>query len=620
VLNPATPAALPTPAIVSRHSARRLPRAVILLLCVAYVLPGFWGRSPWRSADVTALGVMRELAESSLTWSNWLAPAAEHGALLPYWLGAFCIRWLPFLDQATASRLPFALMLGLTLAAVWYACYNLARQPSAQPVSFAFGGEAEPRDYARAMADAALLALMACLGLAQLAHETTATLAQLCMGALMLFAASRALRLTQINAAAQEKAKAQVRFGSTLGLWVLAQSAMVLSGAPTLALLLGLVLCSLLLGQRQIVLAMVVAFSSAVALCLTYGLELWAWRISPGWYSWRDLSGSGQLLLWFLWPLWPFALWTLWRWRSQLKHPLAHPHLVLPLSFSLLFVASTLCTDTADRTLLLALPALSCLAAFALPTFRRSLAAFVDWFTLLFFSLAGLCIWVIWLAMQTGYPPQPAANVARLAPGFVASVSVPSLILAMLASAAWLWLVSWRVGRHRPAIWSSLVLPAGGAVLCWVLLMSLWLPLLDYARSYAPLAQKLNVALQGASCVHTVGLSPAQRAGLSYHLQHIKFDHDSLSIEKSSPQVTCDFWLVDSQTTLSPAQNQALRKWSAVRRLKRFADKAETILVYQLKPEHKLELHPLSNPKHIPEVTAIKPATAQPLKASSVAL
>ena len=42
-----------------------------------------------------------------------------------------------------------------------------------QPVAFAFGGEASPLDYARAIADAALLALIASLGLLQLGHETT---------------------------------------------------------------------------------------------------------------------------------------------------------------------------------------------------------------------------------------------------------------------------------------------------------------------------------------------------------------------------------------------------------------------------------------------------------------
>jgi len=33
-------------------------------------------------------------------------------------------------------------MLALTLAATWYAVYNLASHPRAQPGAFAFGGEA----------------------------------------------------------------------------------------------------------------------------------------------------------------------------------------------------------------------------------------------------------------------------------------------------------------------------------------------------------------------------------------------------------------------------------------------------------------------------------------------
>jgi hypothetical protein len=58
-------------------------------------------------------------------------------------------------------------LLAITLIATWYAVYALARTPAAQPVTFAFGGEARPADYARAIADGGLLALLACLGLAR---------------------------------------------------------------------------------------------------------------------------------------------------------------------------------------------------------------------------------------------------------------------------------------------------------------------------------------------------------------------------------------------------------------------------------------------------------------------
>ncbi len=103
------------------------------------------------------------------------------------------------------------------------------------------------------------------------------------------------------------------------------------------------------------------------------------------------------------------------------------------------------------------------LAAFALPTLSRAVAALIDWFTLLFFSISTLAIWVIWIAMQTGVPAKPAANVAKLAPGFSPSFSLFALLVALAASVAWCSLVWWRASRHRAPIWKSLVLPASGA-------------------------------------------------------------------------------------------------------------------------------------------------------------
>ena len=91
----------PSPAIVAQNSVRRLPRVALWLFALAYVLPGFWGRAPWKSADMTAFGYMGALARGE---SPWMAPqllglAPTTDALLPYWLGAWVIRlspsWLP---------------------------------------------------------------------------------------------------------------------------------------------------------------------------------------------------------------------------------------------------------------------------------------------------------------------------------------------------------------------------------------------------------------------------------------------------------------------------------------------------------------------------------------------
>ena len=509
----------PTPAIVAQSAVMRLPRPALWLFCMAYVLPGFLGRVPWKRADITAFGYMAELARGGSDW--WMptmgGQAPDVDALLPYWLGAWAIQGAPqWLPADLAVRFPFMGLLLATLVTVWYATYYLAHSPMAQPVPFAFGGEAHPADYAHAVADGGLLALIACLGLAQISHETTPALAQLGSTALLFYAAA-ALPYRWLTAA----------ISATVGSLGLA-----LSGAPSLAVMLGLGCAVIYLPDRRdrfdrpvrqamhsyIRTGGFVALACLTALCAGY-LHLWRWRIDLPQATWAEWQSLGRLFLWFTWPTWPFAIWTLWRWRLQMldSHQTGR-HLWLPVWFVGVAGVATLVTESADRSLLLALPALATLAAFALPTLGRSLGALIDWFTLLFFSGCALIIWVVWLSMQTGFPAQPAANVARLAPGFEHSLTAVPLVTAVIATLTWAGLVKWRIGRHRTALWKSVVLPAGGAALCWLLLMTLWLPLLDFARSYAPMVQHAQTIMQSRPhCIETLGLQRSQYAALRFH-------------------------------------------------------------------------------------------------------
>ena len=571
----------PSPAIIAQSAVRRLPRLALLLFCLAYVLPGFFGRAPWKNEDIAAFGVMRELASSA---GHWLSPqllgqATGFDALLPYWLGAIFIKGLPFLDPALAVRIPFVLLLVLSLLSTWYAVYYLARSPQAQPVAFAFGGEASPVDYARAMADAGVLALIACLGLAQLSHETTPALAQLGCTALIFYALATSpyRRATKI-------------LGPALGL-LLGLCGLALSGAPTLALLFGLggALVEWMhmrwgasshsgqmsdASQQQSWQWVLLIVFVTVAVCgLSFAFDLWRWRIEmPGvdgtstWVGWRKLW---RLLLWFTWPAWPLALWTLWRWRRQL----ASRHVALPLWFAGMAIAATLTTAASDRSLLLSLPPLAALAAFALPTFKRSAASLIDWFTLLFFTGCGFIIWVVWIAMQTGVPRQPAANVARLAPGFEPSFSWFAFLAASLATLAWAWLVNWRAGAHRSAIWKSLVLPAGGATLCWLLLMTLWLPLLDYARSYAPLSRQIAKRVDRNSCVETYRLKSALVAALQYH--------GRLELQQAGNRAACPYLVVDANAQASLSSTVQLPDWAFQATIQRPTDKNESVLLFK---------------------------------------
>ena len=478
---------IPSPAIVTQEAVRRFPRWALIALCTAYALTGFVGREPWRSEDIASFALLFDL------------------------LGTSEAAWLFVRSVAVV-------LLGLICITTWYATYYLARRDAAQPVPFAFGGEAKPTDYARAIADGALLALIACLGLAQLGHETTTTLLQTSLMALAFFGLAT-YRYHPIKA----------------------------------ALALGISSAGLLLTLR-------------------------GWMFDPSqWLRFDAWRNSAHMLIWFAWPAWALAALAVIKWRRHWFSRCPAPHIAIPLGIVLVHMAVLPIAMQQDRWFLGALPALAALAAFALPTLRRAMKSLIDLFTLLFFSGCAFVIWVVWIAMQTGVPPQPAANVARLLPAFVPSFSAPVLLLALAATVAWGFLVYWRLGNHRPAIWMSMVLPAGGAALCWALLMSLWLPLLDHARSYKPLMTLVQKHISAPSdqCVSVHGLRPAQHAALRYYTGR--------PLVQANREAACEWLVVDVDSIPSLPEYVTALHWQLLATIRRPSDKNEDWLIYHRK-------------------------------------
>jgi 4-amino-4-deoxy-L-arabinose transferase-like glycosyltransferase len=548
---------LATPALVTQRAAERLPRLALLLFCAAYLLPGLMGRDPWRNADLTTYATMLAMAEGRTSWLNpSLGGLAADVAVLPHALGAWAIQALsPWLDPALAARLPFALLLAGTLALVWYATFHLARTEAAQPLAFAFGGEAAPLDYARALADGAMLATIASLGLLQLGHETTPELAQLCGVALWLWA---------LAAAPYRESRSR---------WValLSLPALACSGAPAVAVALGavaLLICARSAYPQVHRLTLWWLASTALAALATYALGAWHWRVSPP-DTGTDMLDIIKLLLWFPWPLWPMALWTLWQWRRQWLRR----HISIPLGAFAVALVTSLLMGGSDRALMLGLPGLAVLAAFALPTLRRSAGALIDWFSIFFFSLSALAVWVIYSSMHLGVPAKPMANILRLAPGFEPSFSALALAAAMLGTVAWIWLVHWRTSRHRHPLWKSLVLPASGVALTWLLTMTLWLPVLDYARSPKPWVQAIAKTVPAGQCVRAAGLSRPQVAALeamgSYRVM------SAADAQSSLPD--CPWWLLNLRADQAAPQ---LPGWPLQGEARRPTDRQEKLLIF----------------------------------------
>lgn len=496
-----------SPALVTQKAVQRLPRWALLLFCAAYVLPGLFGRDPWKNEDIASFGQMWSLA---LGQASWLHPNVggvlpTSGGVLPYWLGGAFIKVLsPWVDPALAARLPFAVLLALILALTWYTTYHLARTKAAQPLPLAFGGEAEPADYARAVADGGVLALIATLGLLQLGHETTPELLQLTGSTLFLYGLAMA-----------ETRAVKARWAALLSLPVMAAS-----GSPAVALMLGAAGSVICLLSRQaelrqylrwVLVSMVLAMALASGLS-ALGLSGWSWRL-----SWPDTPGEIlRLLVWFTWPTLPLAVLTIWHWRRQVTHR----HIAVPLLTALVGLLASLSMGANERALLTALPSLAVLAAFALPILQRSLGSAIDWFSVFFFTVCGILIWLGYVALHTGAPARTAERITKLVPGTEAQFSWLALIVALIGTVLWLGLVRWRTARVSHALWKSLVLPAGGVALCWLLFMTLWLPILDQARSYRALVERMRPDVPADTMVCAPRATVALMTGLEYFGQY----------------------------------------------------------------------------------------------------
>ncbi|HVG04031.1 MAG TPA: hypothetical protein VM937_03730 [Burkholderiaceae bacterium] len=511
----------PSPARVTEAAAAKLPRWMFFALLVVYIVPGLFARDPWSVEDASAFGVMWTMAHGgAIEW--WLPsvvgePLPEEGPL-PFWVGALMIRLFGGLvGDLVAARLVTVLWFALATSSLWYATYRLARRPEAQPVAFAFGGEANSRDYGRTVADIAVLLVLATIGIVLRLHETVAETALFAFVAMLLLAL--ALSLEDPWKGTLGAAVALAAIGLTRGL------------LPAAALTIAAVISVASFGRHRALRAIALI---AVAAVLFATWPLGARLATPqavlyfdAWWAWniREIAGASvSNVLWFVrnvgwytWPLWPFALWTLYSWRSFLRRP----HVLLPL---LVTVASLLAllivADPSDRELIAAIPALVVLAAFSVSTLRRAADNAIDWFSLVLFTLALLAIWVYFGAWNAGVPPKMAASVTRLVPGLDASVPVVATAIAIAATTGWLVLASWRVRRRPKMLWRGPFLAAGGLAAVWVVVVSIYGAPIEYTRSYASTAAVLSAQVKrvaGDSCVQGHHLPVGVRAMLAYH-------------------------------------------------------------------------------------------------------
>ena len=499
-----------------------LPRWALFALGLLYILPGLIGREPWKNDDASSFGIMWTMAHGGLAdwlWPNVAGLSMPDEGPLAFWLGAIFIRLFGWMgSEVFGARMSTVGIFVISAVSVWYTTFNLGRRSDAQPLRLAFGGQPEPNDFGRTLADAATLIYLGCLGLLQHSHDITAEALYVSLMAYLLY---RSVRYVE---------RASLRNATLLGL-ALGGLTLTRGWITPAALTIAMLLCSQFLRLPLLRTLGHLALAAGVGVLLTLvwllpGELLQPYGHSPlqAWMSWNcrqfgapDLQSVQYFFrvgIWFFWPAWPFAIWAVYAWRRQ-HHVL---HIVVPVTFVAMLAVLALCHPDPDQAQLLPLlPPLAVMAAFGLLTMKRGAINAIDWFSVMVLTICAAILWLFWFATLTGWPTKLAHNALKLLPGFKPELGLAAFFVAAVATAGWIMLVHWRISRQPAVLWRAVVLSSGGLILIWVLIMTLFLPELNYSKSYASVAQQISIHLPaGNGCINT-NVGAAQRASFAYY-------------------------------------------------------------------------------------------------------
>jgi 4-amino-4-deoxy-L-arabinose transferase-like glycosyltransferase len=463
----------------------------LAILLTLYIFTGIIGHDPWKSDDAISLGI----AHSMLSDGHWLMP---HLAGQPYpdapfyyWAAAaFGKLFFWLLPQHEAARLASGLFTLLALEFILLAAREL---------------------HGREYSAAAPLVLAGSIGFLFHAHEAQPMLAALSAHT----AAYWALILLPRRA----------RFAASVYAVALALAFLANGLLPALTLL-PVTFCALWAAENRrktaallfaaLVLALLLCGAWLVPLHLTapeYLAAFWRGEIA-------SLSKSVQalynvlrylnLLLWYAWPALPLAAWALWSRRKFLaSRPLALPIV----SFVSVLLILGLSIETRSDLALLLLPPLVLLAVPGVATLRRGAANAFDWFSMMTFSSFAAIVWVVWSAMVFGWPERLARQAVRLEPGFVGAFAPLAFAFSALATLVWLWMIvtSPRSPMRGIMHWMT------GLTLFWLLIAALWMPWIDYGKTYRSFAASLARTLPAnANCIANANLPDSILASLDY--------------------------------------------------------------------------------------------------------
>lgn len=522
----------------------------LLVLCAIWILFGLFGHAPWKPLEAVGVTIVKGILEGG----SYLAPLAPGESALDvpplYYLTAALSAQLfsPFLPMHDGARLINSLWVAITLLMVGMTGREL---------------------WARGVGRHATFIMIGTIGLVMNAHSLNAEVAALTAAATGFYALALAKRRPW---------RASGLLGLAIATGFLSDGFLI----PLILLTTSILLIGLFASWRTMRFTKVLATALfiatpiigawLVALYFTYPAILQEWvQSNIDSFNQHNYFYFARILLWYAWPALPLALWALWRHRHQI---LLKPKFQLMIVFflSALLVLGSGASSKDIHALPLLLP-LVALGAGSVEHLRRGAAAALNWFGISMFGLIGFLIWLGWLAMMTGHPAKIKTRMQFLSGSNNTEFHWAMALLALIITAIWLFTCV----RAKQSNRSTVTNWAVGMTFSWSLLMTLWLPWIDAAKSYAPVFENMMQKLPaGTRCVNSLNIGQSQRLLMSY------YTNINLKPFEETKALACNFYLIQDER--GTAKMQPSDEWVLIWRGKRAADRKESFRLFERLP------------------------------------
>jgi 4-amino-4-deoxy-L-arabinose transferase-like glycosyltransferase len=527
----------------------RAKTRLLIILCAIWLVMGLIGHHPWKPFESDAISTITNVLNNH----NFLAPTSASNNQISnpplYYLSAAVTAkvFSGILPLHDGARIATGFWMLLTLLMVGMTGRELWGKGFGRQTTFIF---------------------ISAIGLVISAHTMTPAVSALSG----IAAAFYALALSH-----RRPYRASVILGIGMGVSFLSTGILPL----TIILLTCLVLPCFFNAWRTSRFAKVVGISMLITapIILTWiilSLNLAPNILSSWWATSLDRFGYlhsyfANLLLWYAWPSLPLACWALWRYRSQL---LNQPKFQLCISFFL--VAFTVIGLLSESNGIFALPLLiplTALAAGSIETLKRGAASALNWFGLILFGLLGFLVWLGWGAMMSGNPAKLKERLIFLSGLTHLDFSVFAFVAASAITLIWLFAVFRSQHSNRSAATNWAI----GMTFIWTLLMTLWLPMIDSARSYGDVFTNLKNALPTQyACITGENLGGAQRDLLHYYANIKTYTG------QTGESINCDLVLI--QDDRKPKKVTLGKDWHLIWSGKRISERKEHFRLFQQSP------------------------------------